>query len=45
MNLTILFKEHMMFWTSPLIYVLTPKRDIGAKLPSYNSGSAGWLSW
>jgi len=39
-NVAILFKEHVIFWTSSLKYVLTPNRDIKVKFPFHNLGSA-----
>jgi len=43
-NVAILFREYVMFWTLYWRYVLTPNRDIGVKFLFHNSGSAGWFS-
>ena len=45
MNITILCKKYAMFFVSLVKYSSISNREIGAKLPSYSSRSAGWFTW
>lgn len=42
MNVAILCK---IFFVLPVKYLLTPNREIRAKLLFYNSGLVGWFTW
>jgi len=45
MNLAILRREHVIFFTSPVKYSSIPNKEIGQKLPSHSCRSISWLTW